>query len=616
MTLKTDAEAVKTAAQCRHYAMCKIDYLGTGICRPGREKGFVSYYPQGRMDIYHALEKNLIPVTPRLKDIADTCTLCGHCDKQCYFVTELRIGRVMRALKEYVDAVPPEQVVPGPEPDDFLRGVKEIVGSEWASSDPAVCIAYAADPSPGLGPCVPRAVAMPESTRQVSDLIKICNREDIPFVVRGNGSSVIGMVFSEGLVLDMGRMKEIEIDRDHWSARIGAGVAAFDLQKAADREGMRACTAETSALICANIMCSGIFSTFSASYGTAADHYINATFVDHEGEIFSLDQRNAPNLYGFKHEVRPTPAICTEALVKLYPTTPDEAGVLVPFADIKEATAFAHNLGVRRIGLAVAVLGLEYVSTFIAPTRSLADRVKRLFTDTLGIQCFVFVVGDQYALNAVREMSEVVLENDLVRSLFLGLPRLTDDRLTDLIGGMEADTEPYRTVFRPEMIPLLEAILDPSPETLADAVDPQLRDFFVDLYSRPEVTDMRWLNMFRILSPRMGRKKHIISWILYLPIDRGELIEEINTSLAAIGDRHGVDHDFGFLTPLDFGKRGVLEYDYFVDQTDPEDEARMLASMAESEKMIEDLCSRVRGVRWIKYLFNQGFSRKEGFLYT
>lgn len=142
------------------------------------------------------------------------------------------------------------------------------------------------------------------------------------------------------------------------------------------------------------------------------------------------------------------------------------------------------------------------------------------------------------------------------------------------------------------------------------------KDFFIDLYSRPEVTDMRWLNMFRILSPRMGRKKHIISWILYLPIDRGELIEEIDTSLSEIGDRHGVDHDFGFLTSLDFGKRGVLEYDFFVDQTDPEDEGRMLASMAEAEKMIEDLCSRIRGVRWIKYLFNQGFSRKEGFLYT
>lgn len=41
-------EARAAAARCRHYAMCKIDYLGTGLCPSGPEKGFVTYYPQGR----------------------------------------------------------------------------------------------------------------------------------------------------------------------------------------------------------------------------------------------------------------------------------------------------------------------------------------------------------------------------------------------------------------------------------------------------------------------------------------------------------------------------------------------------------------------------------------
>ena len=48
------------AAQCRHYAMCKIDYLGTGLCPAGAEKPYVSYFPQGRMDLYHALSKGLL----------------------------------------------------------------------------------------------------------------------------------------------------------------------------------------------------------------------------------------------------------------------------------------------------------------------------------------------------------------------------------------------------------------------------------------------------------------------------------------------------------------------------------------------------------------------------
>ena len=48
----------KTAKNCRHYAMCKIDFLGSGVCASGLEKHFVSFYPQGRMILYEALVEN------------------------------------------------------------------------------------------------------------------------------------------------------------------------------------------------------------------------------------------------------------------------------------------------------------------------------------------------------------------------------------------------------------------------------------------------------------------------------------------------------------------------------------------------------------------------------
>src|SRR5512135_806715 len=99
-----DPEARATAAQCRHYAMCKIDYLGTGLCPSGPEKRFVAYWPQGRMDLCRALADGLVPLTEALVDVADTCNLCGSCDKQCHFVTGMRPLAVMRALKDEVRA--------------------------------------------------------------------------------------------------------------------------------------------------------------------------------------------------------------------------------------------------------------------------------------------------------------------------------------------------------------------------------------------------------------------------------------------------------------------------------------------------------------------------------
>jgi len=70
-------DVLNTAKSCRHYAMCKIDFLGTGLCKSGAEKHYVSFYPQGRMDLYAALAENKIPITEKCVEIAETCDLCG-----------------------------------------------------------------------------------------------------------------------------------------------------------------------------------------------------------------------------------------------------------------------------------------------------------------------------------------------------------------------------------------------------------------------------------------------------------------------------------------------------------------------------------------------------------
>ncbi|MCF8063542.1 MAG: hypothetical protein K9M82_13580, partial [Deltaproteobacteria bacterium] len=89
-----DPDAAATARQCRQYAMCKIDFLGTGLCPAAGGKPFVSYYPQGRMLLYQALSEGRISCTERLVDVARSCSHCGICDLQCSFVTGLRPSRV------------------------------------------------------------------------------------------------------------------------------------------------------------------------------------------------------------------------------------------------------------------------------------------------------------------------------------------------------------------------------------------------------------------------------------------------------------------------------------------------------------------------------------------
>jgi len=613
---KADDDVLKTAAQCRHYAMCKIDYLGTGLCPPGKKHHYVSYYPQGRMDLYAALAAGLIPVTSELARIAETCTLCGVCELQCHFVTGLRPLQVMKALKDRVEEYLKGGGMPvSTAPDEPLRRLRAIVGSEWATNDPAVLVTYANDPFPLADMLMPRYVVLPGSREEVAAVVRLAGELGLPYAVRGNGGSVFGFVFSEGIVLDMQRMRRITVDKDNWTATVGPGVTSFELQQEAFRHGLRVNTAEPAATVCGNIVCTGTFSTWSYAYGTAADGFVDMEFVDARGRIFRLNDKQAPNVFAFENAVIPAPGVCTEAAVKLHPTTDDEDGLLVPFWDFDEAVALARELGRRRIGLAVAVLGIHYIANFMSPSKDLAERLKSVLPETLGIRYVVFAIGDRFARTSICELAGAVIDSGLWRTLTHGLPRLLDREWQELVGGFEGGRPPYETFCRPEMRPLIEAALNPSPETIAGAVEADLRELYAGLYSQPRFTDMTWLNMFRILSSRMSRRKHMFAFLVYVPLDRNDVINHINAEFARIAEAQGLDHDFGFITPMDLGKRAILEYDYYIDHTDPAEREKIGRAMVEIGPWLDGLAERTKGVTFLKYVFSQGCSRMENFLY-
>ena len=165
------------------------------------------------------------------------------------------------------------------------------------------------------------------------------------------------------------------------------------------------------------------------------------------------------------------------------------------------------------------------------------------------------------------------------------------------------------------MFPLLETIIDPSPEKIGEFVPEHLREFYIETYKKTEMTDTAWINTFRILSSRMGRHKHVVAFIGYVPLDNINAVKEMKERFNQIGEKHNVKHDYGFLTPVDLGKRAILEYDYYIDHTDQKEVELIRQVMGEAMAMIGELSGKYSGIEWVNTIFNQGFSRKEGFLY-
>lgn len=606
----------ETAKNCRHYAMCKIDFLGSGVCASGPEKQYVSYYPQGRMILYEALMENKISVTQKCLEIADTCNLCGKCDYQCYFLNEMRPVKVMEALKNHVDSfLKNGGKVKIHADDQLLTEIKAIVGEEWATNDEAIRVTYSHDLSPISDPKMPDYIVMPGSKEEISSLVKLFNTNKIVYTIRGNGQNLLGFAVNEGVIMDLNRMKTIEFDEKNWLVKVGPGVVAFDLQKEAQKRGFRINAGEPAATVCANIMCSGIMSTFSTTYGINADNFTDAEFISRDGTLFNLNDPSSPNLYTYKNlEHKSSPGICVSANIRLHPSTDDEKGILVPFQNLSDAVKFIHECSTRHIGLALGIVGTEYISTFLSPTIQSASEIKTIFADKLGIPFLVVFIGDKYAIRAVTEMGYPFFDQRLFKALYLGLPSLKSAQWLDLIKDL-SDDEPFSYLKLKSFADLLETALSPSPALYSKEIDPELRTFFEKLLSKNEMTDIVWLNMFRIMSTKLGRRKPFLPVLIYLPID-SSLINELNDKFRAIADKYNIDNDFGFITPIDHGKRCIFEYDYFFDHNDPDEIRRIRLAGAEANSLVDEYSVKTGTVKGHPYVLYQGFSRKENLLYS
>jgi UDP-N-acetylenolpyruvoylglucosamine reductase len=499
--------------------------------------------------------------------------------------------------------------------DSILKEIKKVVGEKWATNDEAITVTYSHDLSPVSEPKIPDYVVMPGTKEEIASLVKLCRQHNIPYTMRGNGQNLLGFAVHEGIIFDLNRMKTIEFDEKNWLVKAGPGVAAFDLQKQARNRGYRINASEPAALVCANIMCSGIMSTFSTTYGINADNFVDAEFVDNEGSFFSLNDISSPNLYSYKNlQHKDSPGICVSASIRLHPVTDDESGILVPFQTLDHALEFARDCAIRHIGLAIGVVGTEYISTFLSPTKKLASEIKNIFITKLGIPYLVVVIGDKFAIRNISEMGFPYFDQRLFKALYLGLPSLKSAQWLNLVKEL-SDDEPFSYLRIKSFADLLETALSPSPALYSREIDPELRPFFEKLFSRNEITDLVWLNMFRIMSTRLGRRKPFLPVLIYLPVEP-VLINELNDKFRLIAEKHKIDNEFGFITPIDNGKRCIFEYDYFFDYNDADEIRRIRLAAAEANILVDEYSVNTGTVKGHPYVLYQGFCRKENLLYS
>ncbi len=608
--------AIRIAEKATHCGMCRIDFLETGLCSAGVKNGFAAYWPDGRMELLLALTRNELQPTEKLFDIVKSCDMCGRCDKQCHFITNLRPSKVQEALKDFIEALDEKDFVKETE-DAVLKQLREIVGTEWATNDPAIVRSYSRsiipqDSSNSL------YIVMPKNSTQIVKIAEIAKKNNISLRPRGAGTFLVlalhtllakPVSISKGIIIDFGRMKKIEINSETYTATIEPGVTAFELQKAAYANNMRACVAEPAASVCANIASFGIISTWMNMYGWGSDLFVDAEYVEEDGKLAHLSDVDISNpyaaLHGLKSLTLTPPKIVTQMTVKLFPKNKNEKAILIPYSSLSEALAFAHELARKRLGLSVAVISRKYLADFIAPTNSIAENFDYVAEKHLKMNYLVDIVGNAEHIEAIKKKAEAIIDEKMAKKLILGVSKLAAMKDSEFLKILAKEPDPLKIVFDGPLKEHLEKILGETAE-IATAFDDDLQKFFEQVYSKPEMTDVIWLHSFRILPSRMIRQRLFMVRGGFMQGDDATILKT-HDMLRDVGEKHELENALGFISFLEHGKLAFLEYDYYFDHNDKKSMDNLNKAIGES--LIGELM--IKNVLPVEYVFHKGLNRKE-----
>lgn len=117
--------------------------------------------------------------------------------------------------------------------ESILAELAGIVGKPAVLSTPAQVLLYEYDGS--FDKAVPDVVVLPVNTEQVAAIVRLCNREKIPFTARGAGTNLSGgsVPINGGVVIGLSRMNRLlEIDVANERAVVEPGYLNLELSNA------------------------------------------------------------------------------------------------------------------------------------------------------------------------------------------------------------------------------------------------------------------------------------------------------------------------------------------------------------------------------------------------
>lgn len=222
--------------------------------------------------------------------------------------------------------------------------LRTIVVEDGFFAEPEDLASYSYD---GFGrEFMPDAVILPRSTLEVSQIMKVADREGVKIVARGAGTNLSGNSVARqgGMIMSFTRMNRIvEIDIANRCAVVQPGVVNADLQKQVMKKGffyppdpasLRVCTLGGNVALNAG-------GPRAVKYGVTRDYVLGLEVVLADGEIIRTGGKTIKNVSGYDLTrlmvgSEGTLGIITEITLRLIPQPKARKTLLAVFSSVEE----------------------------------------------------------------------------------------------------------------------------------------------------------------------------------------------------------------------------------------------------------------------------------------
>ena len=312
----------------------------------------------------------------------------------------------------------------------LVRALQELLGPHKVLGTREELLIYEYDGA--VDTATPDAVALPESTADVSALARFCHEHAVPIVPRGAGTGLSGgaIPVEGGVVVSFARMARIlDIDVPNLRAVVQPGVinlhlstatAPYGLYFVPDPSSQKACTlggnvAENSG------------GPHTLAYGVTTNHVTGLELVLSDGTVVRLGgkavETEGYDLVGTFVGSEGTLGIVTEITVKLTPLPEDKRTIMAAFPTMDEASETVSSI----IAAGIVPSAIEMMDQLA--TQAVEASVGAGYPLDAGGILLVEVDGARDGLDEAREKIEAVCRAHGASTIRVAATVLERDRL-------------------------------------------------------------------------------------------------------------------------------------------------------------------------------------------